>query len=130
MRDMLRDVMGELLPVLLPIILGAIAELLRRKLGIEKDSEAGRAINTAVERAAGRVWQVAVAQGVPLSDQAALNRITAQAALEAGGRVSNALGRRGIGEAEFRAMVHGEFARVVAADPTIPGPRPVPTTKE
>ena len=130
MRDLLRDVMGELLPVLLPIVLGAIAELLRRKLGVEKDSEAGRAINTAVERAAGRVWQVAVAQGVPLSDQGALNRITAQAAADAGLRVNKALSRRGIGQNEFQAMVQGEFARVVAADPTIPGPRPAPTTKE
>lgn len=130
MRDLLRDVMGELLPVLVPIVLGAIAELLRRKLGVDKDSEAGRAINAAVARAAGRVWHVAVAQGVPLSDQGALNRIIAQAAADAGQRVSKAMYRRSVGQNEFQAMVQGEFARVVAADPTIPGPQPGPSKKD
>lgn len=126
MRDMLRDVLGELLPVLLPIAAAAIAEYLRRLLGAQKDSEAGRAINAAVERAGNRVYEMMAAQGVPLSDQAAINRITAQAAMEAGGRVSNALGRRGVGEAEFRQMVRGAFAGAVAADPNIT----IPTTKE
>jgi hypothetical protein len=126
MRDMLRDVMAELLPVLLPIAAAAIAELLRRLLRVQQDSEAGRAINAAVERAGNRVYEIMAAQGVPLSDQSAINRITAQAAMEAGGRVSNALGRRGVGETEFRAMVRGEFARAVAADPNIT----IPPTKE
>lgn len=130
MRDFARDLAADLLPVLLPILAGIVAEFLRRLLRVQQDSEAGRAINLAVERAAARVYQNAVAEGLALSSSGTMARLTAQATTDATRRVSGAMNRRGVSHADFAAMVQGEFGRLIAADPTIPGPRPGPTTKE
>ena len=130
MREFLRDLMTDLQPVLAPLLVAIVAELLRRLLRVQQDSEAGRAINIAVERAAARVYQNAITGGVSLTAPGAINQLTGQAVNDAALRVNGAMARRGVSHSELFSMVQGEFARVIAADPTIPGPQRAPANKE
>jgi hypothetical protein len=128
MREFIRDLLSDLLPVLMPILAAAVAEMLRRLLRVQSDSEAGKAINLAVERAAARAYQNAVAAGVPLTNTGAISQLLGQATNDAALRVNGAMARRGVSHGEMFSMVQGEFARAIVADPTIPGPKPA--TKE
>lgn len=123
---MLRDIAETVAPVLLPIVIAYAAEMLRRCLNIQADSEAAKAINIAVERAAGRVYQHAIQAGVSLSDVPAIDNLTVNAARDAEHRVGSAMVLRGVGTTEFAAMVQGAFARALVTDPTIAGPQPGP----
>jgi len=123
---MLRNIAETVAPVLLPIVIAWFAELLRRFLNVQADSEAGKAINLAAERAAGRVYQHAIQAGVPLTDTRTLNKLAVDAARDAELRVGSAMTRRRVGTSEFAAMVQGAFARALVTDPTITGPQPGP----
>lgn len=120
---MIRSIIEQVAPLLLPMVLAWGAELVRRWLNIQADSEAGKTINLAVERAAGLVYQRAIAGGTNLSDTRAIANLAIVATEDTSHRVAGSMYRLGLDQRDFVGMVTGAFAKSLVSDPTIAGPQ-------
>lgn len=116
---MMRDILDAVLPILLPALAIYAANLARQFLKVQEDSEAGKAINLAVERAAGVVYQRALQLGIAPTDSAQMAPLYAAAQREAAPRVAGAMDQREVSQQDMTDMIKGSFGQALAGDPNV-----------
>lgn len=120
----MQDILKDLLTALAPIAFAWLAVQLQAMVGVGKDTAAAAAINLAVERAAGLVYQQATKQGIPLTDDVRLSPLYLKAVGEIQQRLPQALARKDVTALDLMAMARGEMGKAMVADPNTAGPPP------
>lgn len=128
MQETINALIAAIVPILVPAVLGYLGLQLQRLLDLKKDDQAALAINTAVERAAGVVYQQATRLGIPLTDDVRLRRLYVEAVGQVQDRLPEALERKNVVQRDLIQMTQGSVGKAMAADPSTAGPPP--TEKE
>jgi hypothetical protein len=110
-KDLLLQILQAVLALAIPGVLG----LLYQQLGVQKNSAAALAINNAVSRVAGRIYQrlTESAKPPPLED------LLSNAIDEVRDRLPGPLARVPVSHKDIRKMIEGEFGKLLAADPNV-----------
>lgn len=122
MKETLSSLAAITLQTLVPILLAWGGLQLQRLLNLKRDDQASLAINTAVERAAGVVYQQATKLGIPLTDDVQLDPLYREAVRQIISRNGGPLARKDVTTTDLLAMTRGSVGQAMATDSTTAGP--------
>lgn len=115
LRDLLLDLASLVIVLVLPVALKAMFSW----LGVKQDSNAALAINNAVERGAGFVYQSLIHKGVNPADKAAYTALMRDATDRVMQRVTKHTDRLNVSPNEVKSMIEDSFGKLLAADPGV-----------